>query len=65
MPWAWPCARHFFDLTRDAAIQLRGFILLWQVAIGTGGVVFFIVLLASLLSIRKVLFLEPAIVFRG
>jgi len=55
----------FFDLTRDAAIQLRGFILLWQVAIGTGGVVFFIVLLASLLSIRKVLFLEPAIVFRG
>ncbi|MFQ3589812.1 MAG: ABC transporter permease [Chloracidobacterium sp.] len=55
----------FFDLTRDAAIQLRGFILLWQVAVGTAGVVFFIVLLASLLSIRKVLFLEPAIVFRG
>lgn len=55
----------FFDLTRDAAIQLRGFIMLWQVAAGTGVVVFFIVILASLLSIRKVLVLEPAIVFRG
>jgi putative ABC transport system permease protein len=55
----------FFDLTRDAAIQLRGFILHWQIAAGTSMVVFFIVILASLLSIRKVMVLEPAIVFRG
>ncbi len=55
----------FFDLTRDAAIQLRGFIMLWQIGAGTGVVVFFIVFLASLLSIRKVLVLEPAVVFRG
>jgi putative ABC transport system permease protein len=32
---------------------------------GTGVVIFTIVVLASLLSIRKVLVLEPAIVFRG
>lgn len=55
----------FFDLTRDVAIQLRGFILLWQISVATAGVVLVIVLLASLLSIRRVLVLEPAIVFRG
>lgn len=43
----------------------RGFILLWQTMTGAGVVVFFIVVLASLASIRKVLVLEPAIVFRG
>lgn len=43
----------------------RGFILLWQTMAGSGIVVFFIVVLASLVSIRKVLVLEPAIVFRG
>jgi hypothetical protein len=32
---------------------------------GSGAVVMFIVLIASLLSIRKVLVTEPAIVFRG
>jgi hypothetical protein len=35
------------------------------VMIGTGVVVIFIVLVASLMSIRKVLVLEPAMVFRG
>jgi putative ABC transport system permease protein len=43
----------------------RGIVLLWQVMAGTGGVVLFIVAVASLMSIRKVLQLEPAIVFRG
>jgi len=36
----------------------------WQVMAGTAVAVIFIVLLASLLSIRRVLILEPAIVFR-
>jgi putative ABC transport system permease protein len=36
----------------------RGVVLLWQVMAGTAG-------MASLLSIRKVLVLEPAMVFRG
>jgi putative ABC transport system permease protein len=37
----------------------------WQVLLGTAGAVAFIVTLSSLLSIRKVLVLEPAVVFRG
>jgi putative ABC transport system permease protein len=37
----------------------------WQAMAGTLGVVMFIVTVASLLSIRKVLVLEPAMVFRG
>lgn len=43
----------------------RGFILLWQTMAGAGFVVFLIVIAASFASIRKVLVLEPAIVFRG
>lgn len=54
----------FFESTKNI-LDLRGFLLLWQTAAGTGVAVFFIVILASLLSIRKVLVLEPAIVFRG
>jgi putative ABC transport system permease protein len=43
----------------------RGFILLWQTVAGTGAVVFVIVMAASVISLRKVLTLEPAIVFNG
>jgi putative ABC transport system permease protein len=43
----------------------RGIVLLWQCMAGTGAVVLFIVAVASLMSIRRVLKLEPAIVFRG
>ncbi len=41
------------------------FFMPWQVLAITGGAVFVIVLLASLLSIRRVLIVDPAIVFRG
>ena len=54
----------FFELTKNV-LDLRGFSLLWQIAAGTGGTVLLIVILASLMSIRRVLVLEPAIVFRG
>jgi putative ABC transport system permease protein len=37
----------------------------WEVLAITGVAVFLIVLLASLLSIRRVLVVDPAIVFRG
>jgi len=37
----------------------------WQVLVGTAAAVGLIVVLSSLLSVRKVLFLEPAVVFRG
>jgi putative ABC transport system permease protein len=40
------------------------FFMPWQVLVGTGGAVAFIMILSSLFSIRKVLYLEPAVVFR-
>jgi len=54
----------FFEITRNN-LDLRGFSLLWQIAAGTAAMVFLIVILASLMSIRRVLVLEPAVVFRG
>ena len=54
----------FFEITKNN-LDLRGFSLLWQIAAGTGGTVLMIVILASLMSIRRVLVLEPAVVFRG
>lgn len=53
----------FFELTKDVT-HLAGFHTPWQVALLTGGAVALIVVLASLLSIRRVLVLEPAVVFR-
>ena len=54
----------FFEITKSN-LDLRGFVLFWQIAAGTGAVVLFIVMAASLMSIRRVLVLEPAVVFRG
>ncbi len=45
--------------------HLRGLFLHWPVMAGTGAGVLLIVTLASLLSVRRVLVLEPAVVFRG
>ncbi len=46
-------------------LPTRGIVLPWQVMAGIAVVVFFVVVLASLMSIRRVLVLEPAVVFRG
>lgn len=56
-------AAGFFEATKDIT-HLAGFFLPWQVMAGTGIAVLVIVFLASLLSIRRVLVLEPAMVFR-
>lgn len=53
----------FFELTKDIT-HLAGFQTPWQVALLTAVAVAFIVVLSSLLSIRRVLVLEPAVVFR-
>ena len=55
----------FFLVTGKLLLQTRGFILLWQSAVGTGALILLIVIVASLLSIRRVVVLEPAMVFRG
>lgn len=53
----------FFEVTSQQ-IATRGLILLWQSAALTGACIFFVVIVASMLSIRRVLVLEPAAVFR-
>jgi putative ABC transport system permease protein len=54
----------YFMLTNQRT-QLAGLSMMWEVMAGTGAAVLLIVVLASLVSIRKVLVLEPAVVFRG
>jgi putative ABC transport system permease protein len=54
----------FFEATKNN-LALAGFYLPWQVMVLTAGAVLVIIVLASLMSIRRVLVLEPAIVFRG
>jgi putative ABC transport system permease protein len=56
-------AAAFFESTSKMT-QLAGLFLPWNVMAGTGGAVLVIVVLSSLLSIRRVLVLEPAMVFR-
>lgn len=59
-------AATFFEvMDRVPNPALRGMFLPWQIVGITLAAVSLIVLLASLLSIRKVLVLEPAVVFRG
>jgi putative ABC transport system permease protein len=55
----------FFESTARILTQLVGLHMYWQVMAGSGVAVVVIVMLASLLSIRRVLVTEPAIVFRG
>jgi putative ABC transport system permease protein len=54
----------FFERT-STITHLAGLHMHWQAVAGVGAAVLVIVALASLLSMRRVLFLEPAVVFRG
>jgi putative ABC transport system permease protein len=54
----------FFERTNQIT-HLAGLFMPWQAVAGVGFAVLTIVALASLLSVRRVLFLEPAVVFRG
>jgi putative ABC transport system permease protein len=57
-------AAAFFTFVTGGA-ALEGFILRWQVMLGTGVVVAVIILLSALGSLWKVYRVDPAIVFRG
>src|SRR5881628_3671718 len=57
-------AGEFFNFFAQK-IATRGIILLWQSVALTGGCMVFVMVFASILSLRRVLVLEPAIVFRG
>jgi putative ABC transport system permease protein len=54
----------FFEWTKNM-VHLQGLFLPWQVMAATAGAVLLIVILASLVSIRRAIVLEPAVVFRG
>lgn len=56
-----------FDLVMSATAKTvpPAFFMTWHILVGAGVAVMVIVFLASLVSIRKVLVLEPAIVFKG
>jgi putative ABC transport system permease protein len=57
-------AATFFEITLQK-LATRGIILMWQNVAFTGACIFFVMIFASILSLRRVLVLEPAIVFRG
>ncbi len=54
----------FFEAGANA-IALRGFRLPWQVALGTGLLTAAIMVASTALGLRRVLFVDPATVFRG
>ncbi len=56
-------AATFFEITLRS-LATRGIVLMWQSAAVTGACILFVAVVASILSIRRVLVLEPAEVFR-
>jgi putative ABC transport system permease protein len=54
----------FFEIT-GRQIATRGLVLMWQNVVITGCCILFVIIIASLLSIRRVVVLEAAEVFRG
>jgi putative ABC transport system permease protein len=57
-------AATFFEITLHK-LATRGIVLMWQCVALTGACILFVTIVASILSIRRVLILEPAAVFRG
>ncbi len=57
-------AGQFFDFFSQK-IPTRGLVLMWQSVALTGATIVLVMILASMLSLRRVLVLEPAVVFRG
>jgi putative ABC transport system permease protein len=60
--WA---AAGFFDGVNQPESDLKGFYLPWEIAVGVGGATVAIVLMATMVSLRRVLRLDPATIFRG
>jgi putative ABC transport system permease protein len=57
-------AAEFFDFF-DKQVPTRGLVLMWQNVALTAACMVFVMILASILSLRRVFVLEPAMVFRG
>jgi len=56
-------AAAFFELACTPTSALRGFILPWWIAMGVAGAMTLLIFLSTLVSLRRVLVIEPAIVF--
>jgi len=54
----------FFKVTSNSP-AMRGFFLHWQVMAGSAGIITLIILLSTVVSLRKVFTVDPAVVFRG
>jgi putative ABC transport system permease protein len=57
-------AATFFEITARK-LATRGIVLMWECVALTGACIFLVAIVASVLSIRRVLVLEPAAVFRS
>ena len=57
-------AATFFEITLHK-LATRGIVLMWECVALTGACILLVAIVASILSIRRVLVLEPAAVFRG
>ena len=56
----------FFETATSSQTSFfRGFYLPWQVAVGVGVIATLIILCSAIISLRRVLVIDPAIVFRG
>ena len=63
---AWESVRAaIFGRGLTKSLAKLAFFMPWEVLVGTGVAVVVMAILAALLSIRKVMVLEPAIVFQG
>jgi putative ABC transport system permease protein len=58
-------AAAFFQFATAETSDLRGFTLPWWVALGVLGIMFVVILSVTFLSLRRVLSVDPAVVFRG
>ncbi len=58
-------AAAFFHFVAEASEALRGLVLPWEIAAGVAAAVLAIIAVAGFASVRRVLVVDPAIVFRG
>jgi putative ABC transport system permease protein len=58
-------AAAFFAFASTPTSALRGFILPWWIAMAVAGTMTLLILLSTVVSLRRVLVVEPAIAFRG
>jgi putative ABC transport system permease protein len=58
-------ATSFFEGVNQPTSDLKGFYLPWQIAVGVAAATLAISVLATFVSLRRVLALDPATVFRG